>query len=464
MSQNLPHIACYNAEKLRPMKKLLILAYDFPPYVSVGGLRPASWAKYLHEFGVFPVIVTRQWANNYGNALDYIAPSERQEIIIENSDTATIIRTPYKPNWANKILLKYGNKKYRTLRKSITAFYEIFQWIFTIGPKSQLYFAAKEYLKNNTVDCIIATGEPFILFRYASQLSEKFNIPWIADYRDPWVQSSRSANMLQKIWNKYNEKRFLKNATCITTVSDFFKKLISTNIPNKDFCIITNGYEDTVITNVEGITQNSTVLSIGFAGMMYAYHPIESFLRTVHEFVKKSGAIALNFYGINNEPEIRQMIDEKFPQLKQYTAIFPKLKNRDLVKELANNNVLLLFNSYEILGTKIYDYLAVERLILLCYANDKEANTLKEKDFTKMQGNEEGVSHSMQADVIKETNSGIVVENAEHLHSVLTDLHKEFEQNKYIACNSKGIEKYSRRLQAEKLAKIVSEINYKGER
>jgi len=123
---------CYLLNK---MKKTLILAYDFPPYVSVGGLRPASWAKYLYEFDVFPIVVTRQWGNKYGNFLDYIATSESQEIIIENTDTATIIRTPYKPNLANQILLKHGDKKYKYLRKSVTAFYEIFQWIFNIGPK-----------------------------------------------------------------------------------------------------------------------------------------------------------------------------------------------------------------------------------------------------------------------------------------------------------------------------------------
>lgn len=440
------------------MKKLLILAYDFPPYVSVGGLRPASWAKYLHEFGVFPVVVTRQWANNYGNALDYITPSESKETIIENSDTATIIRTPYKPNWANKILLQYGNKKYRVLRKSITAFYEICQWIFTIGPKSQLYFAAKEYLKNNKVECIIATGEPFILFRYASKLSKKFNIPWIADYRDPWVQSSRSANMLQKIWNRYNEKRFLKNATCITTVSDFFKKLISTNVINKDFHIITNGYDDTVITNVKGITQNSTVLSIGFAGMIYDYHPIESFLRVVHEFVQSGNALCINFYGTNKSVEIEQLITDKYTYLKNCVKIYPKLKNCHLVKELAKNNVLLLFNYYQILGTKIYDYLAVKRLILLCYTNDKEARILKEKYFVKT--NIEDVSKNLQADVIKETNSGIVVENSKHLLEILQNLQLQFHEKHTIECNSFGIEKYSRRLQTEKLTKIIPPLKH----
>jgi len=28
-------------------KKVLILAYDFPPYVSVGGMRPYNWYRYL---------------------------------------------------------------------------------------------------------------------------------------------------------------------------------------------------------------------------------------------------------------------------------------------------------------------------------------------------------------------------------------------------------------------------------
>lgn len=54
------------------MKKVLILAYDFPPYVSVGGMRPYNWYRYLKEFDVEPVVITRQWENKHGNQLDYI--------------------------------------------------------------------------------------------------------------------------------------------------------------------------------------------------------------------------------------------------------------------------------------------------------------------------------------------------------------------------------------------------------
>jgi hypothetical protein len=65
------------------MKKILILAYDFPPYVSVGGLRPYNWYRYLKEFGIEPIVVTRQWSNTHGNHLDYIAPSEDKNEVID---------------------------------------------------------------------------------------------------------------------------------------------------------------------------------------------------------------------------------------------------------------------------------------------------------------------------------------------------------------------------------------------
>ena len=47
--------------------------------------------------------------------------------------------------------------------------------------------AAEDYLATNKIDCILATGDPFVLFHYAKKaLRKKHNVPWIADYRDPW--------------------------------------------------------------------------------------------------------------------------------------------------------------------------------------------------------------------------------------------------------------------------------------
>ena len=246
------------------MKRLLILAYDFPPYVSVGGLRPYAWYRYLKEYGVEPIVVTRQWENKYGNELDYIAPGESNETIVEATEYGTIIRTPYKPNLANRIMLKYGRSKFALIRKMVTAWYEFMQFLFFVGPKSGLYRGAKEYLKQNKVDAIIATGEPFVLFKYASALSKKYGIPWVADYRDPWSQNKNRSNYLRK-WTVFNEKKFLSNAECVTTVDEFFHKQIETNV-HKQFYIIPNGYNPDAINAVADIEQGHVIMRIAFVG------------------------------------------------------------------------------------------------------------------------------------------------------------------------------------------------------
>ena len=46
------------------MKKVVILSYFFPPANFVGAERTAFWAKYLKEFDIYPIIITRCWNDN----------------------------------------------------------------------------------------------------------------------------------------------------------------------------------------------------------------------------------------------------------------------------------------------------------------------------------------------------------------------------------------------------------------
>jgi hypothetical protein len=440
------------------MKKVLILAYDFPPYVSVGALRPYSWYKYFHESDVYPIIVTRQWNIKYQNSLDYLTASEFETIIAEKTVFGEIVKTPFEPNLAFKLLLKFGENRFKLLRKTITAFYVFAQWIILVGPKVQLYFGARKYLKENPVDFIIATGEPFVLFKYASKLSREFNIPWIADYRDPWTQDKeRNRRGLPKILSAYFEKKYVSNAVFISTVNSFFKRQISQLLPQKTFYILPNGFDPEAISGVNNTPQNNQLLTISFAGTIYKWHPYEAFFEVCNDLIQNSGIkFKIDFYGINIDEEINNLIQHKFPVLFEYLTIHPKMANMDLIKYLANGNVLLLFNDYSIIGTKIFDYLALNQKIILCFSNDKDAFDLKGKFFRINEFENE--SKSPQADLIAETNSGIVVKDKEHLKQVLHDLYNEFTEKGFIACNSTGVEKYSRKIQTQKLAEIIHSL------
>lgn len=87
------------------MFNLLILAYDYPPYNSVGALRPKSWAKYLtllselntglcikNENGLYHVLKKNlDHFQKFGTVYDYSTKKDisflsrdRQSLILKN--------------------------------------------------------------------------------------------------------------------------------------------------------------------------------------------------------------------------------------------------------------------------------------------------------------------------------------------------------------------------------------------
>lgn len=442
-----------------PMKKLLILAYDFPPYVSVGGLRPYNWYKYFNEYHVYPIVVTRQWSNQFGNHLDYIAPGISSDTITEQTDQGTILRSPYKPNRANRLMLKYGEKKYRLLRKFISAWHEFMQWFFITGPKANIYKAADTYLKENKVDVIIATGDPFVLFRYASILSKKYQIPWIADYRDPWSHNHERTKTYLKSFYRMMEKKYVKSASTIVTVSDFLVAKISTLFPAMPFVVLPNGYDPEAIHEASEINPGSVTLKIAFVGTIYEWHPWKSFLKVMDSFCQENSdvSIQLDFYGINIKDEMTFALKNEFQSIQHIVNIHDKMPNQDLLKKLGESHVMLLFNYYSYMGTKIFDYIGMKRLILLCYANDPEALKLKSLYYNIEEL--EGTSTHLQQDLIEKTNAGIVVQDAHHLKDVMHQLKNEFLKTGKIACNSVDTENYSRKHQVKQLSELIHTIS-----
>ncbi len=438
------------------MKKVLILAYDFPPYVSVGGLRPYAWYKYFKEFGLYPVVVTRQWDNKYGNELDYIAPSKSTKTIVEETEYGTIIRTPYKPNLSNRLLLKYGNSKFSLIRKIITAYYEIMQFFFFIGTKSGLYFGAKDYLKNNKVDAIIATGDPYVLFKYASKLSNTYNIPWIADYRDPWVQDKQNQKSeLRFTFEKYLERKFVNKSTGVTSVSSLFLNLIKSNINSRiPSGIFINGFDENNIQE-KALLKNTDDLIITYAGSLYMWHPLEETIQTINKSLERGVQIQLRFIGCNHQDRLEKALSQA-PLVKQHTQVLPKLSNKELMQELQKTHLLLLFNDYSISGTKIYDYLAVKKPVLLCFSDDKESKALKDKYFHLSPLN--GESEELQYEILKNTDGGQFVKDKNHLNNIIQDYWTELQSTGTIAFQSKNVEQYSRKATSGQLVSFINKI------
>jgi len=437
-------------------KKALILAYDYPPYISVGGMRPNNWFNYLHEFEVEPIIITRQWANKFGSELDYIGASESNTTIIEKDERGVIMRTPYKPNLGNRLLLKHGEGKFRMIRKVITAFYEFAQFILPVGTKIGLYKEAKRFLEHNSVDLIIATGDPFILFKYANDLSDRYSTPWVADYRDLWSQDiSINKKHLYKRWCRIFEKRIVRKASFVITVSEYLKHQITTLTEQRHVEIIPNGYNKELVDKWSHIEQGDKIFSIGFVGTIYKWNPIEQFLYAANRFVELNGAesLVVNFYGINIVEDVNSIIAIKFPLLTTVIKIHPRMENSLLIEQLLSNNLTLLFNHYTLMGTKIYEYLGINRPILFCFSDDEETKQLKQKHYVLKEVN--GMSNSLQEDLIRDKNAGFIVRNSGHLVEIIESCYSEFKEKGYVSSNTKNSDEFSRRNQVKKLAELI---------
>ena len=435
--------------------RVLILAYDFPPYVSVGGLRPYSWYRYLKESGVEPVVVTRQWANHYGDDRDYVAPSLTDRVEIDSSAFGTVIRAPHRPNISQRLLLRHGPRRFALVRKAVTACLEVAQYFAPVGPKAPLLDAAREYLRGHPVNAIVATGDPFVLFHYASELAREFAVPWVADYRDPWSQDRRRWRGSAPGWTTVLERKCVDSAAVLTTVTESLRDLLVSMHPGKRVEIIPNGFDPEAIAQAAGVAQGAERLTIALTGTVYPWHPVESVLRELEDFATRhiDPPIGLHLIGVGGRHGILDLLRRDYPVLAGNSTITHRLPNHEFTRELAKANAFLLFNNYAAPGTRIYEYLALRRRILLCYSEDPDALLLKKRHYfmDPLPGSDEHMLEGM----VTRSHAGVVVAGPDHLRRVLLDMYAEFKSTHRVSCDSRDTTLYSRQAHAASLARIL---------
>jgi hypothetical protein len=147
------------------------------------------------------------------------------------------------------------------------------------------------------------------------------------------------------------------------------------------------------------------------------------------------------------------MVGSRYPSLIPCVTFFKRAPNAEVMETLASANAFLLFNTFAYVGTKIYDYLALRRRILLCFSDDTQTRKLWRQFYDL---DEAGMKNrEAQEDMIKATQSGVIIRDEEHLVDALSDLYREFRENGRIACNSVSIEAYSRESHARGMAEIM---------
>lgn len=147
------------------MKKVLMLAYFYPPSGGAGVQRTIKFVKYLPEFGWLPQVIAgtgsgSQFHQDLGLARE-VASVKRYDVRFFPFEKKinTICQSPL-GRWARFPLTAWMHAATRTLSAAI---------------------------EKDRPDILFVTTSPFPAAKVAAAASKKYGIPWVLDMRDPWA-------------------------------------------------------------------------------------------------------------------------------------------------------------------------------------------------------------------------------------------------------------------------------------
>lgn len=358
-------------------KKLIILSYFYPPANFVGGDRVAAWAKYLHKFGYYPTIITRNWNNGQKDLTDKIEDNSLKHEVFE---THEVYRLPYNRTLRDKLNDYPNSKILSVLRKALSLFELIANNFFLRSiPYSNFYDFTVDLINKNPgkYSCLIASGRPFQLFSLANAIHKKTNIRWFADYRDEWntFQNKSSKSRLTKLIGKLEAKselRWTQNCESFITVSEYWQKSISAFIHRPGF-VVMNGFEADLSKTIYPIEKDSDKLIISYIGTLYPLQNIKIFMqaaKTIADLYSSKLSIQINFVGTEYVPGQNKQIEILAgDKLNKNFFLFNRMDKQSLNKFYAESDFLLATSFEGIKGwypVKIFEYSVTGTPILLC--------------------------------------------------------------------------------------------------
>ena len=367
------------------MKKVLIITYYWPPSGGAGVQRWLKFVKYLRDFGWEPIVYTPE--NPEAPAIDHSLAKDIPEGI---TILKTKIREPYS---AYKKFV--GRKKDDTIKSgflsenkvpSITE--KIAVWIrgnlfvpdarkFWIKPSIRYL---TNYLKENPVDAMVSTGPPHSMHLIALGLKKNLNIPWLADFRDPWTNidffDKLMLTQLADEKHKRLEKSVLKTADAVVTVSWNWAKDFEAMV-SKKINVVTNGFDPDDFSNVE--FKPGEKFDIVHIGSMNKDRNPTIFWEALHELIKEGGTFSkelkLTFIGQTDFSVFETL--EKL-KLDVYAEKISYKPHDELMSSAGNASILLLPlnktpNVNGIVPGKIFEYLALKRPIFCIGPDDGDS-------------------------------------------------------------------------------------------
>lgn len=429
------------------MKKVLIIAYGWPPAGGIGVLRCLKFAKYLRDFGWEPVVLTTENPSyqflDYDNVKEVPEGIEIHKVPIFEPINAFKKVTGRKKNQALQNIATNSSKK----RSIIDKFGMWVRGNFFIPDARSAWIKPcikylDEYLENNHIDAILTDGPPHTNTVIGMRISQRHNIPWLADFQDPWTQVDYYTQLyIGKRADRIHralEQEVFQTAKKITIASPSWKNDLE-SIGGKNVDVIYYGYDETDFIDFSAKDQDDFVIFHG--GLLGEDRNPDVLFSVLRELIDQNpeikNKIKLKFAG---EVDISVISVLENHELTEITELMGMIPRKDVLKEYETASLLLLpinkaDNAAGRIPGKLFEMMRSGKPILVLGPENGDVKGIVESETMGKSfeyGNEVGLCKFMENALLK----------------------KEFENYN----SSNDIDQYSNKFLTSKIAQYLDEI------
>ncbi len=243
---------------MKPVRRVLIVSFFYPPNPAVGGRRVSKFARYLPEFGWTPTVLTaateaspspgEEQDSTSVHATGYVSPWKLLKRSSGQSDltapTAASAAPAPGPPLRERMgrAGRLGRATYRALRH-ILPLSTVRLPDSTLGWVPFALAEGRRILRASAFDAIVSSAGPPSSHIVAAGLQRTSGLPWIADFRDLWSENYWDTRVAPFKWLEGRfEQHVLRQARLITTVAPAWARRLAA-VHDKPTEVIYNGFD-----------------------------------------------------------------------------------------------------------------------------------------------------------------------------------------------------------------------------
>lgn len=294
--------------------KILFVTRWFAPRNIIGAVRPTQLCKYFAENGNTVVCVSETHAaqKTFDETLHPIkvVRVNTGRIGTYRSSRSKQITETRNPQSVNNATKRSSKKRMKAIRKHISSLINVLD---EIEWSKNAFKMIKRLLSDYRPDVIVTSYGPESSVLIGRRIKKKYrSIVWVSDMRDPMTHSQQLS--WRKLLNGHWEKKMVKSADAITTISDALGDKYRRMDVKGRVGVFVNGFDPK--DSCEDLSKKDGVLRIGYTGALYAgRRRMDGLFKAIESIEKSHGKqLPLEIHYAGNEAT------ELFCQAKQYNV------------------------------------------------------------------------------------------------------------------------------------------------